>query len=325
MEALQEWGIRLIQALQTLSPALDPFMEFFTFLGKVEFYMLFITFLYWIVDTRLGFRAFMVLLSTDVVGMAFKHLFHQPRPYWIGDVKQMGVETSYGIPSTHASDSFAVWGFLAYEVKRRWLWITAVVLVLLISFSRLYLGVHFPHDVVGGWLIGLLVLVLFVKYEEGISGWLKSKSTNYQVGLGFAVSIAFIALGLIVKAIITPSPDSEIWAHFSTEARSLTSYFTLAGAFFGAVAGYGLMKFKAKFRTQGPWAQKLGRYLVGIVGVLIAMYGLDAVFGLIASDESVLGYILRYIRYGTTTFWVMFGAPWVFLRLRLVNKGKEVS
>jgi hypothetical protein len=54
--------------------------------------------------------------------------------------------------------------------------------------------------------------------------------------------------------------------------------------------------------------------------VLIAMYGLDALFSLIAPDETVLGYILRYIRYGTTTFWAMFGAPWVFLKLNLTKK-----
>jgi hypothetical protein len=64
----------------------------------------------------------------------------------------------------------------------------------------------------------------------------------------------------------------------------------------------------------------LSRYGLGIVGVLIAMYGLDVLFGLFASDESVLGYVLRYIRYGTVTFWVMFGAPWVFLKLKLVEE-----
>jgi membrane-associated phospholipid phosphatase len=106
MDALQEYGIQLIQSIQILSPGLDGIMEFFTFLGKVEFYMIFITFLYWIVDANLGFKAFMVLLSTDIVSVSLKKFLHQPRPYWIGDVKGMGVETSYGIPSSHASDSY---------------------------------------------------------------------------------------------------------------------------------------------------------------------------------------------------------------------------
>jgi len=103
------------------------------------------------------------------------------------------------------------------------------------------------------------------------------------------------------------------------KARTLTPYFTLSGALFGAVAGYVLMKSKAPFAAAGSWGQKAGRYLLGIVGVLIALYGLDALFGLIATDESVLGYLLRYIRYGATTFWVMFGAPWAFLKLKLAG------
>ena len=70
MNGLQELGIQMIQTIQVLMPTLDTIMEIFTFLGKIEFYMLFITFLYWIVDASLGFRVFMVLLFTDIVGMA---------------------------------------------------------------------------------------------------------------------------------------------------------------------------------------------------------------------------------------------------------------
>ena len=322
MNALQEFGIALIQALQTLSPALDIPMNIFTFLGKIEFYMLFITFLYWIIDTQLGFRVFMILLSTDVIGMGFKHLFHQPRPYWIGNVKGMGVETSYGIPSTHASDSLSVWSYLAYRVKKRWLWITAIALILLISFSRLYLGVHFPHDVVFGWLIGLTVLYIFIKNEGKVGDWLNTRTINFQIGFTFAISLFFILIGLIVKALTAGSSDAAAWSLLSTEARSLSSYFTLAGAFFGAGVGYILMKEHACFKTTGTGLQKAIRYFVGILGVLVCLYGLDSLFGLIAADETVLGYILRYIRYGSTTLWAMFGAPWVFLKWKLAETNR---
>ena len=79
------------------------------------------------------------------------------------------------------------------------------------------------------------------------------------------------------------------------------------------------MKSKINFKTEGSWVQKLGRYALGIVGVIIIMYGLDIFFSQLAGDESFTGYLLRYIRYALTTFWVMFGAPWVYLRLRLAN------
>jgi len=321
MQGLQEFGSQVISAIQVLNSVLEIIMKVFTFMGKTEFYMLFITFLYWVVDTSLGFRVFMMLLSTDIVGVAFKQLLHQPRPYWISNINHFGMEeTSYGIPSTHASDSLSVWGLIAVQLKKRWLWITATAIILLISFSRLYLGVHFPHDVIGGWVVGFLVLFLFIRYEKAFSNWMKSHSMNNQIGIGFAISIIFIIVGLVVNTVTASTDDPETWAHFSTEARSLTHYFTLAGSFFGTIAGYILMKSRAHFQTKGAWTQKLGRYLVGIVGVLIAMYGLDIVFTLIASDETLMGYLLRYIRYGTTTFWAMFGAPWAFLKLRLANR-----
>jgi membrane-associated phospholipid phosphatase len=320
MSPLQEFGVQLIHALQLLSPALDTIMQFFTFLGTIEFYMVFITFLYWVVDAALGFRVFMVLLSTDIISTSLKQLFHQPRPYWVSDVLGMGEETSYGIPSSHASDSLSVWSYLASRIKKRWFWVVAVGLILLISFSRLYLGVHFPHDTALGWLVGLTALFAFIKYEKGVGDWLKSRPLGLQIGFGFAISILFVLIGLVVRAIIAPSPDPESWAQFSTEARSLESYLTLAGSLFGAVSGYVVMKSRARFQNSGPWTQKAGRYLVGMVGVLVAMYGLDILFSLIAADDSLPGYILRYLRYGTTTFWAMFGAPWVFLKLRLAGK-----
>jgi membrane-associated phospholipid phosphatase len=320
MESLQELGIQLIQTIQVLIPTLDTFMEFFTFLGRIEFYLLFITFLYWIVDPSLGFRVFMVLLSTDIVATSFKQLLHQPRPYWIGDVKHLGAEeTTYGIPSAHASDSLAVWGYLAYQVKKSWMWIASIAIILLISFSRMYLGVHFPHDLIAGWLIGIIVLLLFVKFEKQVSSYLKLQSQTYQIGFGFVISILFILIGVIINFIISGTSDPENWTHYASEARSLTFYFRLAGALFGAVAGYSMMKAKAAFQVKGSWTLKLGRYLVGIIGVVIAMYGLDFLFSFIAGDESFLGYILRYIRYGMTTFWALFGAPWLFLKLRLAN------
>jgi hypothetical protein len=79
------------------------------------------------------------------------------------------------------------------------------------------------------------------------------------------------------------------------------------------------MREHAAFDAKGSWAKRIGRYLLGMAGVLLLYYGLDLVFGMIAADESSLGLGLRYIRYGTVTFWATYGAPWVFLKLRLAE------
>ena len=115
MNPILDFGIRFIQALQSGRPLLDGLMKFISFLGTVEFYLLLIPFVYWLVDARLGFRVLLVRVSMDCWGSTFKQLLHQPRPYWVGDVKPLLTEISYGIPSTHSSDSLSVWGYLSFR------------------------------------------------------------------------------------------------------------------------------------------------------------------------------------------------------------------
>ena len=64
MGSLFDFGISLIQVLQMLSPALDALMEFFTFLGTIEFYLILIPLLYWTVNPRLGMRVLLILLDS---------------------------------------------------------------------------------------------------------------------------------------------------------------------------------------------------------------------------------------------------------------------
>lgn len=323
MNPIYESGIQFIQWLQTMSPALDSLMEYLTFLGRIEFYLIFISFIYWVISAPLGFRTLLILLGTDFVGLAGKQLLRQPRPYWVGDVKALGEETSYGIPSTHASDTVAVWGYMVYWFKNTWLMVLSALVVLLVGISRMYLGVHFPTDVLGGWLIGLLAIFLLVKGEGWLSPFLKRQSVGGLIGIGFIVSILMLLVGWLISLLIASIPDPTNWAQYSIQARDISHYFTLAGAVFGMLAGYTLMQRYAAFQTTGSWARRIARYLLGIAGVLVLYLGLDVLFGLIAADQTALGLGLRYIRYAAVSFWAMFGAPWVFLKLRLAEPGQD--
>lgn len=319
MEALQQFSISLTQALQTLSPSFDGVMNFFTFLGRVEFYLLIAPFIYWAIDKRLGIRALIVLISTDVITSSFKLLFHQPRPYWIGNVKELSQESSYGIPSSHASDSLAVGGYLAYRVKRTWFSVVIYIVLFFIGLSRIYLGVHFLHDVLFGWLIGATVLWVAIKQSAPIASWVRSKTLSAQIGFGFVLSGVIILLGILIRSFISGTPDPASWSHFATEARSITHSFTLAGAFFGSITGYALMRQYARFQAAENWGKRIFSYAMGIIGLLLFYVGLDIAFSTIAADESTLGYALRYIRYALVTLWVTFGAPWVFIKTRLAE------
>lgn len=320
MENLYEVSFALIQALQALSPALDGVMKFFSFLGKVEFYLILVPLIYWNIDSRLGFRMLLVLIFTDFVGTACKNFFRQPRPYWVGEVQAITTETSYGFVSTHASNSLAVWGLLALHFRRTWLWVLSIFLVLMIGISRMYLGVHFLQDVVGGWIVGILVLLAFLVSEPAVVRWVEPRSTGFRISLGFVASLLVIAIGCAVLAFTGQFSDPIAWAGFSTQARDLPKYITLGGALFGVVLGYEMMRRSARFKVQGTRARRLARYLLGLFGLLVLYLGLDFLFALVAADDSFLGLVLRYLRYAAVTWFAIYGAPRLFLQLKLAEK-----
>jgi membrane-associated phospholipid phosphatase len=315
MEALQDWGIQLILYLQQLSPALDGSMTFISFLGTIEFYLVLIPALYWLVDPRLAFRFLLILLAGDFLGSSLKLFWHQPRPYWLGAVKAIGSDAFYGLPSTHALNAMGGWGFLAAKWRNWPSTVFAVILIVLIGFSRLYLGVHFPHDVLLGWLLGAALLYLFLKYEENISNYLSSLSVSRQIAIAFFVSLGIVFAGFYVRAAVSPFPDPTNWANFSTESRHLANFFTLAGAFFGASSGYAIMRQPEPVLLKGRPIQKLLAYMLGMIILLAIWQGLDLFFATLAEDESALGYILRFIRYAATTLWATWLAPTLFTKI----------
>lgn len=146
-----EFELQLIQKYQQLLPSISPIMKIVSLLGTFEFMMFFIPFIYWLVNRHLGLRLIFLLLLVDTMTSYLKHLFHQPRPYWLNSNLQLVEETSYGVPSGHSSNTIAFWGYLIYSIRKPWMWILGLVIIFSIGLSRIYLGVHFPHDVLAGW------------------------------------------------------------------------------------------------------------------------------------------------------------------------------
>jgi membrane-associated phospholipid phosphatase len=123
----------------------------------------------WCVDASLGLRMGLVLLTSASLNSLLKLAVGWPRPYWVSDqVTAYAYEGSFGLPSGHAQNSMALWGRMAAGLRRRSWVIGLGLLIFLISLSRLYLGVHFPSDVLAGWLAGGIVLALFLVLEKPV-------------------------------------------------------------------------------------------------------------------------------------------------------------
>src|SRR5690349_15014767 len=326
MDTLIQNGIDWVIAIQSLGNWLELPMKFFTALGNENFFFLVLPLLYWSVDTGLGLRIAFVLAASNYLNTIVKLLFAAPRPYWVSaQVKPFLHENSFGIPSGHAQNSAAFTGIAAGWIRKPWAWGLALLLTFFIGFSRLYLGVHFVHDVLVGWGLGYLLLFLFTRFWGSLVAWLRTKTLAQQVGMAFLISLLMLAIGVLTTARLSGYVFPEEWAENARRVGplpdpvSFEDTFTSAGSFFGLAVGAAWIAARGGFQTSGPLEKRALRYVIGLVGILILWFGLGQLF---PDGEAILALLLRYLRYFLVGFWVTGGAPWLFFHFNLVRQPK---
>lgn len=325
MKAWVESGLDMILWAQSLGPWLRAPMAFFTSLGTEPFYMLVMPALLWCYDAALGLRVGLILLGSSSLNAILKLSLQLPRPYWVSaDVRAYSVETSFGLPSGHAQNAVAVWGRLAAAFSRAWVKVAAVILIAMISFSRLYLGVHFPLDVAAGWLVGGALLLGFLWLEQPVWRRMQRWALGWQVGFAFLISMGIIALGALTLAAHSGDELPAAWrqamsavqlADAFVDPRGLEGILTAAGTLFGFATGGLLLARWGRYNAKGEWTRRVGRYVVGAVGVALLLFGLDLLTFPVGSPAD-MGW--RYLRYGVIGFWISYLAPRVFDRLGLL-------
>lgn len=324
MGSLIQNGIDWILAIQALGGWLEAPMQFFTFLGSQDFFFLVLPFIYWSVDAGLGMRVAFALIANVSLNFYFKLWFAGPRPYWVSaEVQGLTAETSFGVPSGHAENAVAVWGTIAAWIGKRIAWALSIAVIFLVGFSRLYLGVHFVHDVLAGWALGAAVLWLILRFWDSVTAWLKTKPVTTQMTLAFAVSLLMIALGYVSAAHLDGYAFPEEFRvnalRVSDELpapASLETIVTSAGTFFGLFAGLAWLLSRGGYQADGPGAKRALRFFVGLIGVFILWRGLGAV---LPDGESLVPLMLRYLRYTLVGFWISAGAPELFFRFKLAD------
>jgi membrane-associated phospholipid phosphatase len=295
MEAIWQWGLDFIRTIQQVHrPALDAIFKALTFMGEKEFSLIFFTLIFWCVDFAVGVRLVFVYLISPYVNTLLKHLFAHPRPFELDPTVQRhftGLIGS-GMPSGHAQSAVVIWGSIAVGFRKTWLWIVAILLIVLIGFSRVYLGVHFPTDVLGGWAVGAVVLAIYLALEPHVEARLKRAEMPVQLALAAGAPLVLLLLYRADDVAIAMA--------------------TMLGMGVGLVLG----KRVAPFSTSGPLWQRSARYLVGVIGLLAIYLGLKLVF---PSEGEPFYPVMRIVRYVLVGLWGGLGAPWLFRRLRLAS------
>lgn len=168
---IREWAYSL------RGPVLNSIFIFITYLGNWQTITLLALALLIIKKTRIeiGLPFAITSIISTVIYKLTKMAFQRPRPDLTVRIIEQG---GYSFPSGHAMNSLVCYGILIYLTRRycknkivcNTITVLLSLLFLLIGLSRVYVGVHFPTDILGGWSLGIVVLTLAIMCIERIRG-----------------------------------------------------------------------------------------------------------------------------------------------------------
>ena len=261
-------------------------MRVFTWIGYSTFYMLFLPLGFWLWRKPAFTRLAVIVAVSGTLNYFLKDFWQDPRPDVAMSLDGL-VGDSYGLPSGHAQTAAVLWLWLAYEVRRGWMWALAVFMIAGIAFSRLYLGVHDVEDVTAGLAIGGAVVVL---------GVVASRSAP----------LPYLTLALILLA-----GQAVVYSLWPGSPGGATGFGAFAVAWLCGAAwerrriGY----------TPATGARRMGAAGLGVVILMALFVGLSEAADMVDPD----GDVAMYFATALITLYMTIGAPWLFRRLGLAG------
>lgn len=254
----------------------------FSLFGETLFLVALICFIYWIVDKKLGERLVLVSFSSMPVNGGFKSLVTRPRPYTTGLVTRVEVDNplisttsldpNASFPSGHSQMSAGLFVSAACHIRKKWAAILFTLLTFGVMLSRLYLGVHYPTDVLVGALLGTLFALFWdwiYRKHESKASFVFALFALLSVGLAFLfpnknqIELCACAVGV---AICMPLEHKFVKFENATSAKGrllrLLVGFACVGVVFG---GFSVLPFA--FLEELSW--KFAKYFLTIMAATL--------------------------------------------------------
>ena len=246
------------------TPVLDALMSLVTHLGEETFFMVGALFVFWCVDKRKGYY----LLSVGFVGVLInqwlKIVCRVPRP-WVKDPDFTIVESAraeaagYSFPSGHTQTAAGFFGGIARFTNQLWLRIACIVILVLVSISRMYLGVHTPADVgVSLVVAAVLVFALYPLIESTL--WFPNR-IYIILGVLLALSLSFVGFMEFF-----PFPADIDAANL---ASAMKNAYSMTGAVAGMLVVSALDNRLIQFPNRAPWWGQAVKLIGGLALVVL--------------------------------------------------------
>ena len=271
--------MQLLYILEQLrTPAVTKALSALTYFGGVYGFMVLSIIVFWCIDKRCGYFMLSLGFLGTVINQFLKIIFRIPRP-WVLDPGFQPVESAvadaggFSFPSGHTQNVFATFGGVFVWTKKTWLKIVCAVLIVLVAFSRMYLGVHTPLDVGVSVVIGVvLLLVLYPVFRD-----LEAHPNRFY---GFLAVLAVLLAAFLLYSYLWPFPDwmyAEEHVVNLIEARHNASILT--GALAALTIAYTLDLRRTRFDTKAIWWAQILKVVIGLVVTLALIEGTKAVLG----------------------------------------------
>lgn len=255
--------LKLLEGIRT--PLLDGVFSIVTYLGDELVFMAGVLLILWCINKKWGYRLFIIGLTGSMLNQLLKAMFTVPRP-WIIDPEFTIVEsareaaTGYSFPSGHTQSAATFFGGIAAWRRSTKATVVCTLLVLITGFSRMYLGVHTPADVLTSLATGLVTVLVF--------SWAFSRSGNSQNGK-YAIGGAALALAVILLCYVSFAPKgANNVAEF--DAHGVKNGYTMLGTMLGLCAAYLLDEKHIQYEIKAVWWAQALKYIIGL-GILVAI------------------------------------------------------
>lgn len=307
--------LKILQSLQNMrSPLLNVLFLMFTISTEVPIIIGFTAIMYWCINKKYGQRILFVLVGNITINIGIKEFVKAPRPIGTPGLESLrkSTATGYSFPSGHTQTGTTFWVSLMYLLRKSWFYILGTIMILGIGISRLYLAVHWPIDVICGWIFGLIFTILLLNIFDNVD-----KTKEYYklllflllfiVVVFFLNSVEYIKMIGLLTGFILGYIVEDKYVKFSTDNK-------LKKINFGSK--------KRRFNKDSRLMINIYRLVCGLVTLGLIYIGLKYVKeiliinGIIENTE-IINMMIDYFRYVIVVFYAVAGAPALFKKLDL--------